>query len=52
VKRQVTRLHAVLARYKMATLNPCSISFAEREFRNPPAHVRRVGAENHVTASG
>jgi 3-keto-5-aminohexanoate cleavage enzyme len=28
----------------MATLNPCSMSFAGGEFRNPPADVRRLAA--------
>lgn len=27
---------------EMATLNPCSMSFAGREFRNPPQQVRRL----------
>lgn len=28
----------------MATLNPCTMSFAGTEFRNPPADVRRLAA--------
>jgi uncharacterized protein (DUF849 family) len=28
----------------MATLNPCSMSFGDGEFRNPPAGVRRLAA--------
>jgi len=28
----------------MATLNPCTMSFADGEFRNPPADVRRLAA--------
>lgn len=29
-------------RPRMATLNPCSMSFGDGEFRNPPADVRRL----------
>jgi uncharacterized protein (DUF849 family) len=29
---------------RMATLNPCSMSFGRGEFRNPPADVRRLAA--------
>ncbi|MGB8389769.1 3-keto-5-aminohexanoate cleavage protein [Mycobacterium sp.] len=29
-------------RPRMATLNPCSMSFADGEFRNPPSAVRRL----------
>jgi 3-keto-5-aminohexanoate cleavage enzyme len=29
---------------RMATLNPCSMSFADGEFRNPPMGVRRLAA--------
>jgi 3-keto-5-aminohexanoate cleavage enzyme len=29
---------------RMATLNPCSMSFGAAEFRNPPADVRRLAA--------
>ena len=29
---------------RMATLNPCSMSFGEGEFRNPPQGVRRLAA--------
>ena len=29
---------------RMATLNPCSMSFASGEFRNPPSDVRRLAA--------
>jgi 3-keto-5-aminohexanoate cleavage enzyme len=31
-------------RPRMATLNPCSMSFGAGEFRNPPAGVRRLAA--------
>lgn len=31
-------------RPRMATLNPCSMSFGAGEFRNPPADVRRLAA--------
>jgi 3-keto-5-aminohexanoate cleavage enzyme len=31
-------------RPRMATLNPCSMSFGDGEFRNPPAGVRRLAA--------
>jgi len=31
-------------RPRMATLNPCSMSFGEGEFRNPPGGVRRLAA--------
>lgn len=31
-------------RPRMATLNPCSMSFGDGEFRNPPAGVRRIAA--------
>lgn len=31
-------------RPRMATLNPCSMSFANGEFRNPPPDVRRLAA--------
>jgi len=31
-------------RPRMATLNPCSMSFANGEFRNPPMDVRRLAA--------
>lgn len=34
----------VEARPRMATLNPCSMSFAAGEFRNPPEGVRRLAA--------
>jgi 3-keto-5-aminohexanoate cleavage enzyme len=34
----------VEARPEMATLNPCSMSFAAGEFRNPPDGVRRLAA--------
>lgn len=30
---------------RMATLNPCSMSFGAGEFRNPPADVRRLAAK-------
>ncbi|MFI6936802.1 3-keto-5-aminohexanoate cleavage protein [Streptomyces sp. NPDC050287] len=32
-------------RPRMATLNPCSMSFGAGEFRNPPAGVRRLAAK-------
>lgn len=34
----------VEARPRMASLNPCSMSFANGEFRNPPEGVRRLAA--------
>ncbi len=34
----------VEARPRMASLNPCSMSFGTGEFRNPPAGVRRLAA--------
>jgi uncharacterized protein (DUF849 family) len=34
----------VEARPRMASLNPCSMSFAHGEFRNPPDGVRRLAA--------
>lgn len=34
----------VEARPRMASLNPCSMSFADGEFRNPPDGVRRLAA--------
>jgi 3-keto-5-aminohexanoate cleavage enzyme len=34
----------VEARPRMASLNPCSMSFGAGEFRNPPAGVRRLAA--------
>jgi uncharacterized protein (DUF849 family) len=34
----------VETRPRMATLNPCSMSFADGEFRNPPKGVRRLAA--------
>ncbi len=34
----------VEARPRMASLNPCSMSFANGEFRNPPDGVRRLAA--------
>ena len=34
----------VQARPRMASLNPCSMSFANGEFRNPPEGVRRLAA--------
>jgi uncharacterized protein (DUF849 family) len=34
----------VEARPRMASLNPCSMSFADGEFRNPPKGVRRLAA--------
>jgi 3-keto-5-aminohexanoate cleavage enzyme len=34
----------VEARPRMASLNPCSMSFADGEFRNPPEGVRRLAA--------
>lgn len=38
------REQIVEARPAMATLNVCSMSFADGEFRNPPAGVRRLAA--------
>jgi uncharacterized protein (DUF849 family) len=38
------REQIVEARPEMATLNVCSMSFADGEFRNPPAGVRRLAA--------
>ena len=38
------RAALVELRPRMATLNPCSMSFGAGEFRNPPADVRRLAA--------
>ena len=38
------RERLVEARPRMASLNPCSMSFGVGEFRNPPAGVRRLAA--------
>lgn len=38
------RERLVEARPRMATLNPCSMSFAAGEFRNPPDGVRRLAS--------
>lgn len=38
------RAALVELRPRMATLNPCSMSFGSGEFRNPPADVRRLAA--------
>jgi uncharacterized protein (DUF849 family) len=38
------RERLVELRPRMATLNPCSMSFGDGEFRNPPAGVRRLAA--------
>jgi len=38
------RERLVELRPAMATLNPCSMTFAAGEFRNPPADVRRLAA--------
>lgn len=38
------RERLVEARPRMATLNPCSMSFGTGEFRNPPDGVRRLAA--------
>jgi 3-keto-5-aminohexanoate cleavage enzyme len=38
------RERLVELRPRMATLNPCSMSFGAGEFRNPPAAVRRLAA--------
>jgi uncharacterized protein (DUF849 family) len=38
------RAKLVEARPRMASLNPCSMSFANGEFRNPPDGVRRLAA--------
>ncbi|ORT57057.1 3-keto-5-aminohexanoate cleavage protein [Streptomyces sp. CB03238] len=38
------RERLVELRPRMATLNPCSMSFGDGEFRNPPGKVRRLAA--------
>jgi 3-keto-5-aminohexanoate cleavage enzyme len=38
------RARLVELRPRMATLNPCSMSFGAGEFRNPPRQVRRLAA--------
>jgi 3-keto-5-aminohexanoate cleavage enzyme len=38
------RAELVELRPRMATLNPCSMSFGRGEFRNPPEDVRRLAA--------
>ena len=38
------RARLVELRPRMATLNPCSMSFGAGEFRNPPLEVRRLAA--------
>jgi len=38
------RAALVELRPRMATLNPCSMSFGDSEFSNPPADVRRLAA--------
>ncbi|WP_030830466.1 3-keto-5-aminohexanoate cleavage protein [Streptomyces hygroscopicus] len=38
------RAALVELRPRMATLNPCTMSFGAGEFRNPPAQVRRLAA--------
>jgi 3-keto-5-aminohexanoate cleavage enzyme len=38
------RERLVELRPRMATLNPCTMSFGEGEFRNPPTAVRRLAA--------
>jgi uncharacterized protein (DUF849 family) len=38
------RARLVELRPRMATLNPCSMSFGMGEFRNPPTEVRRLAA--------
>jgi uncharacterized protein (DUF849 family) len=38
------RARLVEVRPRMATLNPCSMSFGAGEFRNPPLEVRRLAA--------
>jgi 3-keto-5-aminohexanoate cleavage enzyme len=38
------RAALVELRPRMATLNPCSMSFGEGEFRNPPREVRKLAA--------
>jgi 3-keto-5-aminohexanoate cleavage enzyme len=38
------RERLVEARPRMASLNPCTMSFADGEFRNPPDGVRRLAA--------
>lgn len=39
------RARLIELRPDMATLNPCSMSFGEAEFRNPPAGVRRLAEQ-------
>jgi 3-keto-5-aminohexanoate cleavage enzyme len=41
------RAALVELRPRMATLNPCSMSFGASEFRNPPADVRRLASRMH-----
>lgn len=41
------RAALVELRPRMATLNPCSMSFGANEFRNPPADVARLAARMH-----
>jgi 3-keto-5-aminohexanoate cleavage enzyme len=38
------RMRIVEAKPAMATLNPCTMSFADAEFRNPPKQMRQLAA--------
>ena len=38
------RMRLVEAKPAMATLNPCTMSFADAEFRNPPKEMRKMAA--------
>jgi len=38
------RMRLVESRPAMATLNPCTMSFADAEFRNPPKEMRKMAA--------
>ncbi len=38
------RMRIVEAKPAMATLNPCTMSFADAEFRNPPKEMRKMAA--------
>ena len=38
------RMRLVEAKPAMATLNPCTMSFADAEFRNPPLEMRKMAA--------
>ena len=41
------RAALVELRPRMATLNPCSMTFGNSEFRNPPAEVRKLAQRMH-----